>query len=309
MSEPLNFRQYQELASRTDRTQGRDLEAIMVPLLGLAGEAGSLLSEYKKWLREGDRYKPFTDQVSEEIGDILWYLANIADKAGLDFQDIAEENLAKLQDRWGKQNDPSSQLFPTSHDRYDSHFPETERLPAKLQVIFRAVEYGGRSKLEISLNGKPFGDPLTDNSHVDDGYRFHDVFHLTLATLLGWSPIVRRLLRVKRKSVPQVDEVEDGARAAATEEAITALAFGYARDFSLFKGAKSVEYELLRAIKLTTRSFEVRDKSYREWEEAILAAFNVWRQMIENNGGMFIGDASCRSVAYEVVPEVKPDGR
>ena len=51
------------------------LHNLMVPLLGLAGEAGSLLTEYKKWLREGDRYRPFSDQVSEEIGDILWYLS------------------------------------------------------------------------------------------------------------------------------------------------------------------------------------------------------------------------------------------
>jgi len=303
MDEPLNFRQYQELSSRSDHAKGRGLKAIMVPLLGLAGEAGSLLSEYKKWLREGDRYKPFTDQVSEEIGDILWYLANIADKAGLDLQDIAEENLAKLQDRWGSTSDPSTQLFPTTHDRYDSHFPENERLPTILRVTFRPVEHNGRMKLEISREGQPFGDPLTDNSHVDDGYRFHDVFHLTMAILLGWSPIVRRLMKVKRKTIPQVDEVEDGARAAATEEAITALAFGYARDYSLFKGATSVEYELLRAIKLTTRSFEVRDKSYRDWEEAILAAFGVWRQMIENNGGVFVGDASRRLVAYEALPD------
>ena len=81
MESDLTFREYQSEASRTDQAPGDSLESIMVPLLGLAGEAGSLLSEYKKWLREGGRYKPFTDQVAEEIGDILWYLANIAGKA------------------------------------------------------------------------------------------------------------------------------------------------------------------------------------------------------------------------------------
>lgn len=301
MSEPLTFRQYQKLSSRTDRAKGKDIKAIMVPLLGLAGEAGSLLSEYKKWLREGDRYKPFTDQVSEEIGDILWYLANIADKAGLDLQDIAEENLAKLADRWTTRERPSNQLF--GGERYDAHFPEHERLPLQMRVVFREVESNGRMKLELIYNDQTFGDHLTDNAHVDDGYRYHDVFHLTLAIFLGWSPIVRKLLKVKRKTVPQIDEVEDGARAAATEEAITALVFNHARDYSYFDGAETVDYELLRAIKLTTRSFEVRDKSYRDWEEAILAAYRVWRKMAENNGGVLVGDADRRTVAYEPCPE------
>jgi len=35
---------------------------------------------YKKYLRAGGAYKIFTDRVSEELGDILWYLANIAAK-------------------------------------------------------------------------------------------------------------------------------------------------------------------------------------------------------------------------------------
>jgi len=298
MDEPLTFREFQELSSRTDRAKGKDIKAIMVPLLGLAGEAGSLLSEYKKWLREGDRYKPFTDQVSEEIGDILWYLANIADKAGLDLQDVAEENLAKLAGRYTDEASPS-QLFVNEHDRYDSQFPEYERLPAQMRVIFEEVESDGRKKLKLAYDGQTYGNHLTDNSHSDDGYRFHDVFHFTLAILLGWSPIVRRQLKVKRKSVPQVDEVEDGARAAAIEEALTALVFAWAKDYSLFRGADTVEYELLRAIKLITRSVEVQNKTPREWEETILAAYNVWRQMIANNGGVFVGDAQRRLVAYE----------
>jgi len=302
MEKQFTFREYQKLAAETDRTKGGDLKAIMVPLLGLAGEAGSLLSEYKKFLREGDRYKPFADQVSEEIGDILWYLANIADKAGLDLQEIAAENLAKLANRWKPRNSMVGQLFST--DRYDSHFPENQQLPLSMKVLLHEVESDGRTKVEIVYEGRTFGAHLTDNAHVNDGYRFHDVFHLTLAILLGWSPIVRGLLSVKRKAVPQIDEVEDGARAAAIEEAISALVFGYAKDYSYFKGADTVEYELLRAIKVVTRSVEVRDKTDRDWQEAILASYAVWREMIENNGGVFVGDATTRTIAYEPLPAV-----
>ena len=143
MESDLTFRDYQNEASRTDRASGDSLESIMVPLLGLAGEAGSLLSEYKKWLREGDRYKPFTDQVAEEIGDILWYLANIAGKAGLDLQEIAEENLAKLHDRWSPL-DQGAALFTQS--RYDDQFPEEERLPLTMRVGVSGTEYRWHAK-------------------------------------------------------------------------------------------------------------------------------------------------------------------
>ncbi len=166
-------------------------------------------------------------------------------------------------------------------------------------VEFREVEVSGKLKLETTINGRKFGDCLTDNAHVDDGYRFHDVFHFTNAILLGWSPIVRRTLGVKRKSVPQVDEVEDGARAGVTEEAISAVVFGYAKDFCFFEGSNTVEFGLLRMIKQMTAPFEVRDKGLRQWEIAILAGYVVWRQMVANKGGIFVGDANARTVHYE----------
>lgn len=63
------------------------------------------------------------------------------------------------------------------------------------------------------FEGKPLGDDLTGNAYVDDGYRFHDVIHLALIAHLSWSPVVRGLMRRKRKSKnDRVDEVEDGGR-------------------------------------------------------------------------------------------------
>jgi len=303
MDNSLSFRDYQKQAVQTNRTRGDGLESIVVPLLGLAGEAGSLLSEYKKWLREGDRYRPFTDQVAEEIGDILWYLANIADKEGLDLQEIAQENLAKLADRFQPEGKATTLLF--GGESYDSSYPDNERLPVSVVVQFREIEVDGKRNLETTCNGKPFGDSLTDNSHVDDGYRFHDVFHFAHAILLGWSPIVRRQLKLKRKSVPHIDEVEDGARAGVTEEAISAVVFGHAKDFSFFDGSDTVEFGLLRTIKQMTAPFEVRDKSLRHWEIAILQGYAVWRAMVANKGGVFIGDAQSRSIRYEPLPQEK----
>ena len=154
-------------------------------LLGLAGEAGSLLSEFKKWMRQGEIYRPFPNQVSEEIGDILWYISNIASKMDLDLEEIAGKNLAQLQDRWGKSGTPQAELFGKHLRRYDEHFPENEQLPRSVRAEFRMIMEHGRRKLSVSLDGTPCGDSLTDNSHFEDGYRFHDCFHITLAILFG----------------------------------------------------------------------------------------------------------------------------
>lgn len=272
----------------------------MIPLLGLAGETGSLLSEYKKWLREGESYRPFSDQVSEEIGDILWYLSNLASKLNLDLDEIAAENLAKIEERWAKPVPGADDvLFSSVPQRYDASFPPREQLPLEMRVDFVEEPGPTGSRLTLRYNGVPLGDPLTDNSHIDDGYRYHDVFHLGCAILLGWSPVMRRLLNRKRKSIPRIDEVEDGARAFVTEEGVSAVVFGYARDYSLFASSGSVNYELLRTVKGMTRPFEVRTRSFADWQDMILASYGVWRQMIEHRGGTFVGNAVERSLRFE----------
>ena len=100
----MNFAEYQSQALETDQTSTRRSEdAQLIPLLGLAGEAGGLLSEYKKWLRDGPSHLRFVDHVHEELGDILWYLSNVASKYGLELEEIASANLAKTRARFGKQ--------------------------------------------------------------------------------------------------------------------------------------------------------------------------------------------------------------
>ena len=49
----MDLKTYQARANRTDRNPATDKKGMMIPLLGLAGEAGELLTEYKKFLRDG----------------------------------------------------------------------------------------------------------------------------------------------------------------------------------------------------------------------------------------------------------------
>lgn len=310
MNAALTFAEYERLARRTDVAARGDLKSLMVPLLGLAGEVGSLLSEHKKHLREGGRYSVFTDHVAEEIGDILWYLANIAGKSGLSLGDIAAENLAKLE-----VSPPAGAIAAkASHkvkkaSRFDDGFSPSQRLPIQLRVEFKEVRDAHGMHLEIFKDAKRLGDPLTDNAHFDDGYRFHDVFHLSYAILLGWSPITRRLLKVKRKAEHRIDVVEDGGRAGVTEEAVSALVFAHAAQHSYFKGSTSIDYDLLKTIGMMCNPFEVRARSPREWESAILKSYEVWRQVRDNRGGVFIGDAARGTVAFEPLPRPREPKR
>ncbi|MEM1010630.1 MAG: nucleotide pyrophosphohydrolase [Planctomycetota bacterium] len=268
----------------------------MIPLLGLAGEAGSLLSEYKKWLREGKSYLPFQDQVSEELGDIMWYVATIASRNNLSIEDIAKENLAKLYDLYGDQDaaEPAGRII----FNFDHAYPSSEQLPRHLQIELRDVS----GKLDLVYNGSSIGDRLTDNSHIQDGYRFHDVFHFGCGVLLGWSPVMRRIFKCKRKSEPTVDEVEDGARALVTEEGVSAFVFEYARKRDMLKDAKKVSYDLLRTIRDLVSPFEVRVRSLSEWNDAIIKIYAVWRPMIESRGGIFVGDPDAGTLSYEPLP-------
>ena len=73
---------------------------VIYPAMGLAGEAGEILNKVKKVLR-GDK-KSFSEiraDLVQEIGDLAWYVANLATDLGLDLDKIAACNLAKLRDR------------------------------------------------------------------------------------------------------------------------------------------------------------------------------------------------------------------
>lgn len=271
----MNFQEYQAIALKTDQAPGadRNSRSLIVPLLGLAGEAGTLLTEYKKWFREGNSYKIFKERISEELGDILWYVSNIASKEGLDLQTIALENLQKAQNRWL----PNSMDEDVNASLFDNHYPASEQIPREFEVHIFQETINGKKCVKMNFEATVIGDSLTDNSYENDGYRFHDIFHLSYASILGWSPVIRKFLSRKRKSNPTVDEVEDGGRATAIEEAISAIVFDYAMDHNFLEEVDHVDYGILRSIKQLTRKLEVSRCSEFQWQYAILQGFQVWR--------------------------------
>jgi NTP pyrophosphatase (non-canonical NTP hydrolase) len=290
----MDFNHYQNDALRTDRVPARDGPAdvlsLIIPMLGLAGETGQLLSEYKKHLRDGEAHRLFKERVSEELGDLLWYIANVASKFELTLDEIAVGNLAKVKARWATER--------TEPLCFDAALPEGERLPRRFEVELVDVEGEDRRRVRVSINGVPFGGELTDNAYDPDGYRFHDVFHFAYAAVLGWSPIARAMLRRKRKSRPLLDEVEDGGRAAVIEEGVAALAFDYARRHHMLDGVNVLDFQLLRTINDMTSHLEVKRCTTGEWEQAILQGFKVWRAVLATRGGRIAVDLDQRRIDY-----------
>lgn len=289
----MNFREYQDKALQTDKVQATDASDnvhIIVPMLGLAGEAGELLSEYKKHLREGETHLLFKERICEELGDLLWYIANVASKFGLNLDEIARSNLSKVQDRWTTEK--------TKPICFDATLPQGERLPRRFEAELVETQEDVGFRVRLSINGRELGDELTDNAYDPDGYRFHDVFHFAYAAMLGWSPITRALLHRKRKSDPLIDEVEDGGRAAVIEEGVAALVFAYARHHHRLEGVSTLDSQLLRTIKDMTSHLEVSRCTTGEWEQAILGGFRVWRAVFDARGGRINIDLDDRRIDY-----------
>ena len=71
------------------------------PTLGLCGEAGEVADKVKKVLRDhqGAFDDAMVDDLRLELGDVLWYVAQLATELELDLAEIAEANLAKLASR------------------------------------------------------------------------------------------------------------------------------------------------------------------------------------------------------------------
>ncbi len=95
----MNLSEYQQAAKTTAIYP--EQYRVFYPALGLAGEAGEIANKVKKILRDtnGAVTEQRRDELSGEIGDILWYAAALASDLGLSLDAIAAENLAKLFDR------------------------------------------------------------------------------------------------------------------------------------------------------------------------------------------------------------------
>lgn len=123
----MDISEYQQRAGETDILTGDD---DIMPLLGLAGEVGQLIAEYKKRQRDKVGYRAFRDEVHEELGDILWYAAALARYNGFDLDEIARKNLDKTRGLF-----LAPEQLP-AHALFDQEAPADQRLPTRLTVTW-----------------------------------------------------------------------------------------------------------------------------------------------------------------------------
>ena len=388
----LTFGDYQTRAVLTDRTRGTDV-GFVLPLLGLFGETGSLLSQAKKKHRDTSSCVGYEASVVEELGDVLWYMtiladrANIrladvatsvrrdflsweqardpalpfsalgspavtmvqsaptpayeatllklagqvgllltrydagnhtenrdalsgdlvavlrllvraADEAGVTLESAARHNLAKIADRWP---DPGQRTPPAL---FDDAYPIEERLPRLLDIEVFERDVGDKTYVFQRCNGINIGDRLTDNIISPDDYRFHDAFHFAHAAVLGWSPVLRSQFRLKRKSRPEVDEGQDGARATLIEEGVTTWIFGRAKQLALFDGIApgDLPLDLLKGVRGFVTGYEPQDSPLWLWEEAILQGYAAFRRLKEGRRGLLRLDLGARRLSVEPLP-------
>jgi len=359
----MNITEYQRKAFGTARIDWTDLRKRHIPTLGVVGELGSIASELKKGLRDGDAYTDGKANLTEEFGDLLWYIGAIASRyelrlpsfgdrvksaalsrstfghiyamvdafaalvavaselgttatgiqrrkltrllsealratvvaakaEGLDLRTVLRQNLRKVTGVFGDDVVKPARCF-------DARYPGYERLPRSISVQFLERERGpGRFEVLLRAHDLNIGDRLTDNAKRDDGYRFHDAFHLAHAAVLGWSPVIRSTFRCKRKSDPHVDEVQDGARAAIVEEAIAQTVFNYARGHSMLEGLDRLDHGILKLIQRMVQGLEVKKCAVHEWQRAIFVGFAAFRVLKRNRGGWLILDAETRNLTY-----------
>jgi NTP pyrophosphatase (non-canonical NTP hydrolase) len=95
----VDLSEYQRLSRRTAEYPREAWLAY--PALGLAGEAGEVAEHAKKAIRDdgGAVSDERKGAMAKELGDVLWYVAQLATELGLDLDEIAEQNLAKLLSR------------------------------------------------------------------------------------------------------------------------------------------------------------------------------------------------------------------
>lgn len=96
----MTFKEYQKLSRKTAVYPDVDKNFIY-PTLGLAGETGEVVENIKKIIRDKNNLidQESRKELSKELGDVLWYLSQLATELGVSLDEVALENIEKLQSR------------------------------------------------------------------------------------------------------------------------------------------------------------------------------------------------------------------
>ena len=290
----VSFKQYQKTAYLTARTEGEVLTAVCLSVLWQLG-AELLRLMMPNLEQELNRtVKPRNTEIV--IGEILWHLSAIASVCGISLDQVIERNTQKANFRSGTEN---KSLY------HDQKFPPTEQLPRIFEVSFVSIS---PNHARMYYKGKPLGDDLTDNFYEEDGYRFHDAMHLANAACLRWSPVLRSLLNLKRKSCPKTDEVEDGARAKIVEELVIKAIHAEGKRLQpvhddgitqMFPEKGNITFSIIKTVAEYVKGLEVANCQAWEWREAIYEGTRVYHKLRQEEQGTVTVNLENRSLSFD----------
>lgn len=260
-------------------------EAFETRLIELAAKAGGLLDSYASG-RGNNR-----DRLAADLVEVFRALVRAADDADVSLDIAARRNVAKSEGRW-----PQKKVWGRV---FDDGYPAPEQFLRCMVFDFSERTANGNTFVALEMNGVNVGDILMDNRAVEDDYRFHDIFHLAHAAVLGWSPTLRALLKRKRKSNPKVDRNEDGARAILIEEGISSWIFNHASHAMFYRSTTSLDFDLLKSVRDFVQGYEVDVRPMWQWEVAIFEGYRVFRLLKEHRGGRVIVDLDKHSLTFE----------
>lgn len=285
---PLSFASLQPaiMAHRAEPTP-----AFEKTLLQLAGEVGLLMTDH-----EAGGLTNNQAALAGRLVAIMRTVIQAANEAGVTLEAAAVKNLNKVFDRW-----PRERNYPAP---LDQSAEAEEKLPRDLYVEVFERKVRGQTYVFQRCNGLNIGDRLTDNAMTADDYRFHDVFHYAYVAVLTWSPVVRALFRLKRKSDPTIDEAQDGARATLIEEGVATWIFGQATALNFFADVKAGElpFDMLKHVRQFVAGYEAEQLPLWLWEEAILQGYAAFRFLRENRRGRLHIDINNRHLTIETLP-------
>ena len=285
-----HFGTFKDIQTKKNTAGSPDSPAFESALIALAGKVGLLLNDFHL-----NRIATNRDVLSAHLVEIFRALVEAANIADIDLSKAAMDNVLKIHSRW-----PEKKEYPPL---FDEKFDVLEQLPRRIEMHIFEKQRGNRTYVIQQCNGINIGSALTDNRMTNDDYRFHDAFHLAYAAILGWSPTMRALFKLKRKSNPQIDEAQDGARAIFIEEGLSTLIFHRALSLNHFDSLHSLDYSLLKLVSEFVSGYEVEQCPLWQWEKAILDGFDVFRKLSHHRGGIVIADLQARSITFEKLPQ------
>jgi NTP pyrophosphatase (non-canonical NTP hydrolase) len=95
----MTLDEYQRKALSTNINRGKHV--FFDRMFGLVGEAGEMADKVKKWIRDDEAQWEKLDKnaMADELGDVLWYVATLAETLDCSLEDVAQKNLSILQSR------------------------------------------------------------------------------------------------------------------------------------------------------------------------------------------------------------------